>query len=59
MRNQMKRIAVMAAKRSPVGKIPGNLNEIGEVELLARLLYSVSEGYQDRIAEAVVGSASP
>lgn len=59
MRNQMKRIAVMAAKRSPVGKIPGNLNEISEVELLARLLYSVSEGYQDRIAEAVVGSGFP
>ncbi len=55
----MKRIAVIAAKRSPNGKVPGEMNAVGETDLLAQVFSSVSAGYQNIITEAIAGSAFP
>ena len=50
----MRRIAVISAKRSPIGKIPGEMSKIGEVELLAYLIAHVSSNFKDIIDEAYV-----
>ncbi len=55
----MKRIAVIAAKRSPNGKVPGEMNAVGETDLLAQVFSSVSAGYQNIITEAIAGSGFP
>ena len=57
MRN--KKIAVIAAGRSPIGKIPGILNHISETDLLAKIIQAVCKGYESRIEEAVLGSGFP
>lgn len=56
----MKEIAVVAAKRSPVGKIPGELNYIDETELLSCLIKSVVDKMPVvKIDEAVLGASFP
>lgn len=53
------KIAVISAGRSPVGKIPGIMNHIGETDLLAKIIQAVCKGYENRIDEAVLGSSFP
>lgn len=53
------KIAVISADRSPVGKIPGIMNHIGETDLLAKIIQAVCKGYKNRIDEAVLGSSFP
>lgn len=55
----MKRIAVISAKRSPVGKIPGELNYINETKLISKIFKAVSNKYEDIIEEAILGSSFP
>lgn len=54
-----KKIAVISAGRSPIGKIPGVLNNIGETDLLAKIIQAVCKGYENNIDEAVLGSGFP
>ncbi len=53
------KIAVIAAGRSPIGKIPGVLNHISETDLLAKIIQAVCKGYENSIDEAVLGSGFP
>lgn len=55
----MKRAAVIAGRRTPVGKIPGELNYIEETELLSKTFQAVAAEAAALIDEAIVGSAFP
>lgn len=56
----MKKAAVIAACRSPISKIPGELNYIGEIELLAEVFKAVIKINKPlTIDEVIVGSSFP
>lgn len=55
----MKKIAVLEAKRAPIGKIPGKLNFIGETELMAIVFAETAKRYEGLISEAVLGASFP
>ena len=56
----MNKVAVIAAQRTPVGKIPGELNYIGETELLAQVFQITMKAFDKIIIdEAIVGSSFP
>ena len=40
----MKKIAIVAAKRSPIGRIPGELSHVNETELLAFIMKNTVKG---------------
>lgn len=54
-----KRAVVVAARRSAIGMIPGVLNQIKDVELLADVFKNVADGLHEWIDSAIVGSAFP
>ena len=54
-----KRVVVVAARRSAISKIPGVLNQVQEVDLLANLFKEVSNGFFKWIDSAITGSAFP
>ena len=53
------RVVVVAAQRSAISKIPGILNQMNDVDLLAAVFRTVSEGLYDWIDTAITGSAFP
>jgi acetyl-CoA acetyltransferase family protein len=55
----MKKVVIVAAKRSPISKIPGELNYINETELVALVVKDVSIGLEHHIDEAILGSSFP
>lgn len=56
----MKEIAVIAAKRSPIGKVPGELNYINETELISLVFKNITSKLEHiRIDEAILGSSFP
>lgn len=55
----MKKIVVVAAKRSPISKIPGELNYINETDLVALVIKDASIGLENYIDEAILGSSFP
>jgi len=56
----MSKVAVITAKRSPVGKIPGELNYISEIELLSEVFKGVTLGLEEIVIdEAITGSSFP
>lgn len=56
----MKKIAVIAAKRSPIGKVPGELSSISETELLAYIFQKTAAPFQKmKIDEAITGASFP
>ena len=54
-----KRVVVIAARRSAVSTIPGELNQMSDVELLADVFREVSNGLHKWINSAIAGSAFP
>lgn len=52
-----KRVVVIAARRSAVSTIPGELNQMSDVELLADVFREVSNGLHKWINSAIAGSA--
>lgn len=54
-----KRVVVVAARRSAVSTIPGTLNQMSDVELLANVFRDVSSGFHEQIDSAIAGSAFP
>ncbi len=57
--NPSNRVVVVAARRSAISKIPGVLNHVNEVDLLATVFRTVSDGFYDWIDSAITGSAFP
>lgn len=56
----MKKIAVIAAKRSPIGKIPGELNSINETELISYIFKTIISSFKYiNIEEAILGVSFP
>ena len=55
----MKKIAIVAAKRSPIGRIPGELSHVNETELLAFIMKNTVKGLESHIDEAILGSSFP
>ena len=57
----MKNVVVVSACRSPVGKIPGELNAIGEIPLLAKVFQEAvtRAGLPVQIEEALTGASFP
>lgn len=55
----MKKIAIVAAKRSPIGRIPGELSHVNETELLAIIMENTAKGFESYIDEAILGSSFP
>lgn len=53
------RVVVVTARRSAISKIPGALNYVNEVDLLATVFRTVSEGLYEWIDSAITGSAFP
>ena len=58
MKNKTK-IAVVSAKRSAVGKIPGGLNFIDDVTLMSEIIKCIVKGYDNYIDEIIIGSSFP
>ncbi len=58
---KMKNVVVVSACRSPVGKIPGELNAIGEIPLLAKVFQEAvtRAGLPVQIEEALTGASFP
>ncbi len=54
-----RRAVVVAARRSAVSTVPGLLNQISDVDLLADVFKDVSHGYNEWIDSAITGSAFP
>lgn len=56
----MNKIAIITAKRSAIGKIPGELNYINETELIATIFKAVTTDLPNtKIDEALLGSSFP
>jgi len=53
------RVVVVASRRSAISKIPGILNHMKDVDLLAAVFRMVSEGLYEWIDSAITGSAFP
>ena len=57
----MRNVVAVSACRSPVGKIPGELNGIGEIPLLAKVFQEAvtRAGLPVQVEEALAGASFP
>ena len=56
----MSKVVIVSALRAPIGKIPGELTYINEIQLLAKVFKSVTHDFENiNIDEAITGSSFP